>query len=79
MNFAVIKPKESRTVKLNFTIEENIAKEIKKISKGKRSSWINMIIKDYLTKRKKEKIIEGFKQEVEDFDSWENLGFEAWK
>jgi len=79
MNFAVIKPKESKTVKLNFTIEENIAKEIKKISKGNRSSWINMIIKDYLTKRKKEKMIEGFKQEVEGFDSWENLGFEAWK
>ncbi len=73
-------PSTSHTpsIKFNFTLEPDVARSLKKIKKGKRSQWVNAVLKAFLKSNQKVQMIEGFKQNTEDFEAWENLGFETW-
>ncbi len=66
-------------VKFNFTLDPDVADAIREISKGNRSRWVNAVLRSFLGKHKKNKMTEGFQQQVENFDDWENLGFDAWE
>ena len=63
-----------QTVKLNFTLEADVARYLQSIAKGQRSKWVNAILKEHMLKE----MAEGFKEPAEDFDAWEQLGFETW-
>lgn len=64
-----------QTVKFNFTLEADVARYLQNIARGQRSKMVNTILKEHILKE----MTEGFKEPVEDFDSWEQLSFETWK
>ena len=66
-------------VKINFTLDLDVAEAIHKLNKGERSKWVNQILKKHLQKDLEGEMAEGFEQPTEDFNSWEKLGFETWK
>ena len=67
------------TVKFNFTLDEDVAEFIRRIDKGQRSNYVNGVVRKYINEKQSKEIIEGFKQETEDFEALEQLGFETWK
>lgn len=70
-----------KTNRVTLTLETDVIEYLNSIGHRKRSRQVNAIIKEYLSKREKSAMIEGFQQKTEGFENWEKLGFEsdAWK
>ncbi|MCZ6536244.1 MAG: hypothetical protein V3U95_04090 [Dehalococcoidia bacterium] len=72
-----------RTLKLNFTIPEDVAEALRnRIQQRRRSAFVTAALVEKLKKLEEEELIEGYQaRNVEDTDinkEWENLTLQRW-
>lgn len=72
-----------RTLKLNFTIPEDVAEALRnRIQQRRRSAFVTAALVEKLKKLEEEELIEGYQaRNVEDTDinkEWENLTLQKW-
>ena len=72
-----------RTLKLNFTIPEDVAEALRnRVQQRRRSAFVTAALVEKLKKLKEEELIEGYQaRNIEDTDinkEWENLTLQRW-
>ena len=72
-----------RTLKLNFTIPEDVAEALRnRVQQRRRSAFVTAALVEKLKKLEEEELIEGYQaRNVEDTDinkEWENLTLQKW-
>ncbi len=72
-----------RTLKLNFTIPEDVAEALRnRIQQRRRSAFVTAALVEKLKKLEEEELIEGYQaRNIEDTDinkEWENLTLQRW-